>query len=273
MGAEGADETALQRDHFSMPASPTRSPASLAGISGRSSRGGGSDSAGQAGRDPDSRQWVEQLRLGHPRYQQTVTTLHDVLHRIALYELSRRRGQLRSIRGPELDDLAQQAADDALVSVLGRLDEFRGLSRFTTWACKFVMFEVSAKVARHAWRRDRPHAEEIAWDQLPDPRAIRPEDWLEQRAQLDALSRAIGELTDRQREVFVAVALNDAPIDVLAVKLGPNRNAVYKNLFDGVLQPRDHGPFGRGRARDRHDRDWRTDQLTARPVRILLEVA
>ena len=94
------------------------------------------------------------------------------------------------------------------------------------------MFEVSAKVSRHAWRRQPPHVEELAWDRLPDQMAIGPEDRLEQRAQLDALSRAIRELTDRQREVFVAVALNELPIDVVAIKLETNRNAVYKNLFD-----------------------------------------
>jgi RNA polymerase sigma-70 factor, ECF subfamily len=94
------------------------------------------------------------------------------------------------------------------------------------------MFEVSAKVTRQAWRRQPPDVEERAWDRLPDPAALRPEDWLERRAQLDALSQAIGELSARQREVFVAVALNDVPIDVLAMKLGTNRNAVYKNLFD-----------------------------------------
>jgi RNA polymerase sigma-70 factor (ECF subfamily) len=149
-----------------------------------------------------------------------------------VYELSRRRGQLRSLRGPEFNDLAQQAADDALVSVLGELDEFRGLSRFTTWAYKFVMFEVSAKVSRHAWHRQPPDVEEIAWDRLPDRMARRPEDWIEQRAQLDALAQAIAELTERQREVFVAIALNEVSIDVVAVKLGTNRNAVYKNLFD-----------------------------------------
>jgi RNA polymerase sigma-70 factor, ECF subfamily len=55
---------------------------------------------------------------------------------------------------------------------------------------------------------------------------------VERRAQLDALSHAIGDLTDHQREVFVAVALNDVPIDVVALRLGSNRNAVYKNLFD-----------------------------------------
>jgi RNA polymerase sigma-70 factor (ECF subfamily) len=161
-----------------------------------------------------------------------VARLHDVLQRVARSELWRRRHQLRSIRGPEFDDLAQQAADDAVVNVLERLDDFRGLSRFTTWAYKFAMFEVSAKVARHAWRQQPPDVEQREWDQLPDPIALRPEERLEQQAQLDALSDAIGDLTARQREVFVAVALNDAPIDVLAVKLRTNRNAIYKNLFD-----------------------------------------
>ena len=201
-------------------------------VSKRGPRSGGPEPTLQPALDADSRQWVEQLRVGHPRYQQTVARFHDELKRIASYELSRRRRQLWSISGPEFDDLAQQAADDALVNVLDKLDEFRGLSRFTVWAYKFVMFEVSAKVSRHAWRRQPPHVEELAWDRLPDQMALGPEDRLEQRAQLDALSRAIRELTDRQREVFVAVALNELPIDVVAIKLETNRNAVYKNLFD-----------------------------------------
>jgi len=188
--------------------------------------------------DADSRHWIEQLRAGHPRYQPTVARLHEMLQRVASYELSRRRRQLRSIGGPELDDLAQQAADDALVNILGRLDDFRGLSRFTTWAYKFAVFAVSAKVARHAWLRQPPGVAEIALDQLPDPAASGPEVWLERRAELDALSVAIRELTDRQREVFVAVALNEIPIDIVALRLGTNRNAVYKNLFDARRQLR-----------------------------------
>ena len=188
--------------------------------------------------DSDSRQWVEQLRVGHPRHHQTVASLHDVMKRVAVYELSRRRHQLRSIRGPEFDDLVQQAADDALINVLDRLDEFRGLSRFTTWAYTFVMFEVSAKVARHAWRRHGPDITQLDWDRLPDPGALGPDERLEHRARLEALSSAISQLTERQREVFVAVALNDVPIDVVAVKLRANRNAVYKNLFDARRQLR-----------------------------------
>jgi RNA polymerase sigma-70 factor (ECF subfamily) len=176
--------------------------------------------------------WAEQLQSGHPRREQTVAKLHELLLRVARHELSRRHGQLGSIRGPELDDLAHQAADDALVNVLGKLNEFQGLSRFTTWAYKFAVFEVSAKVARHAWRRQPPNRREPALEQLPDLLAARPGDRLEQQEQLEALRLAIGELTDRQREVFVAVALNDVPIDVLAIELSTNRNAIYKNLFD-----------------------------------------
>jgi RNA polymerase sigma-70 factor (ECF subfamily) len=184
------------------------------------------------GLDPESREWVERLRSGHTGREEAVARLHAVLVRVAFHELSRRRGQLGSIAGPERDDLAHQAADDALMGILRKLDEFGGLSRFTTWAYKFVVFEVSAKVARHAWRRQPPSSGELDWDGLPDWLTPRPGDRLEQREQLEALSDAIGELTDRQREVFVAIALNDVPIDVLALRLGSNRNAIYKNLFD-----------------------------------------
>jgi RNA polymerase sigma-70 factor (ECF subfamily) len=186
----------------------------------------------ETARDRESGRWVQQLRVGHPRRERTVQKLHDMLRRAAFHELSRRRGRLGPIDGPELEDLAQQAADDALMNILGRLDDFRGLSRFTTWAYKFVVFEVSGKVARHAWRRQPPSREELAFEQLPDQLSPRPGERLEQREQLDALSAAIDGLTERQREVFVAIALNEVPIDVLAVQLRTNRNAIYKNLFD-----------------------------------------
>jgi RNA polymerase sigma-70 factor (ECF subfamily) len=180
--------------------------------------------------DTASRRWVEQLRADHPRYEDATAKLHDVLRRAATYELHRRRGPLS---GQEFDDVAQQCADDAMLKILARIDDYEGLSRFTTWAYKFVIFEVSTKAARHAWRHHPPGDEDPVWDQLPDTVAPRPGDQAERREQLAALVRAIDEdLTSRQREVFVAIALNDAPIDVLALQLDSNRNAIYKNLFD-----------------------------------------
>jgi RNA polymerase sigma-70 factor, ECF subfamily len=184
--------------------------------------------------DAASRRWVEQLRADHPRRDEAVAALHDILRRAALHELGRRRGgTLGSLAGPELEDVAQQCADDAIVSILARLGDFRGLSRFTTWAYKFAVFEVSAKLARHAWRHHPPSAAERGLEGLPDALLPGPDEQAERREQLAALKTAIAtELTPRQREVFVAIALNDVPIDVLALELGSNRNAIYKNLFD-----------------------------------------
>ena len=175
---------------------------------------------------------MEQLRPEHPRHDEAVAKLRELLVRVAFHELARRRTQLGSIVGPELDDLAHQAADDALLMILGKLDDFRGLSRFTTWAYKFAVFEVSGKVARHTWRRHPPSTQAFTFERLPDVLTPRPDDRLEQREQLAALSTAVEALTERQREVFVAIALNDVPIDVVALQLGSNRNAIYKNLFD-----------------------------------------
>ncbi len=150
-----------------------------------------------------------------------------------MHELHRRRGELGGLGGPEFDDVAQQCADDAMMKILARIDDFQGLSRFTTWAYKFVIFEVSNKVARHAWQHQPPSAKELTWEHLPDALAPRPGDQAERREQLAALIGAIeADLTERQREVFVAIALNDMPIDVLALQLDSNRNAIYKNLFD-----------------------------------------
>ena len=183
--------------------------------------------------DTASRRWLEQLGPRHPRREQAVARLHEVLRRAALHELHRRRAQLPALAGPELDDVAYQCADDALVNILAKLDDFKGLSRFTTWAYKFAIFEVSSKLARHAWRRHPPSREELELGELPDSLVPRPSEQAERREQLLVLREAIeADLTPRQREVFVAVALNDVPIDVLALELDSNRNAIYKNLFD-----------------------------------------
>jgi RNA polymerase sigma-70 factor, ECF subfamily len=134
--------------------------------------------------DPVSRRWVEQLRRDHPRHQQAVATLHDVLRRAALHELHRRRSHLPGLAGPELDDVAEQCADDALVNILARIDDFKGLSRFTTWAYKFAIFEVSSKLARHAWQRHPPSREDLKLGELPDMLAPRPSEQAERREQL-----------------------------------------------------------------------------------------
>jgi RNA polymerase sigma-70 factor (ECF subfamily) len=175
---------------------------------------------------------MQELREGHPSHQQAVSRLHDMLRRAAVHELVRRRAQLRLVSGPEFDDLVHQAADDATVNILSRLDAFQGLSRFSTWAYGFATFELSAKLARHAWHRQPPGLTDHDVDLIGADRTASPSEQLDQRAQLRLLAQSIEQLTPRQREVFTAVALNEVSIDAVALRLGTNRNAVYKNLFD-----------------------------------------
>ena len=173
------------------------------------------------------------LRASGVQRDNTVAELRDLLLRVARRECQRRRGMLR-VGGPELEDIAQQAANDALVSIMAKLDEFRGESRFTTWAYKFVMFQVSTKIGRHFWRTGSARVDEpVDPERIADRLARGPDQRAEQRELLEALARAVEQdLTEHQRKVFVAIALHDVPADALAAELGSNRNAVYKALFD-----------------------------------------
>lgn len=182
--------------------------------------------------DPDSRRWVEALESRGRLYEEACARLHGQLLRIAFKELHRRRGRHR-ITGPEWEDLAHQAADDALLAITRKVGTFRGESRFTTWAYKFVVLEVSTKIGRHFWRTEGVNLESGAWEQLPDLLGMDPERETEARELTGALHRAVDDvLTAHQRRVFVALVLNAVPLEALVAELGTNRNAVYKTMFD-----------------------------------------
>lgn len=161
-----------------------------------------------------------------------MTELHALLLRAARFEIGRRRSAFPQLGGADLDDLAWQSADDALMSVLRRLGDFRGDSRFTTWAAKFAIVEAGVKVRKHAWRWREVLLPETSWLTVADG-APAPHQFAEARDLLTALSEEIDrQLTARQRQVFVAIALNNVPIDVLAGRLNTTRGALYKTLHD-----------------------------------------
>jgi RNA polymerase sigma-70 factor, ECF subfamily len=182
--------------------------------------------------DPDSAEWLRVLADAGPGREAALARLHEMLLRIARGE-ARRRGPRLQLTGPELDDLAYQAAADALIAITGKLGQFRGESRFTTWAYKFVIFEVSAKIGRHFWRHPSVPFDAEDWERLPGRFGFDPAQEAEWRDLLAALRRAVDEvLTARQRKVFVALVLNGIPLDTLVIEMASNRNAIYKTMFD-----------------------------------------
>jgi RNA polymerase sigma-70 factor, ECF subfamily len=126
------------------------------------------------------------------------------------------------------------------MSVLRRLDDFRGASRFTTWAYKFALLEAAVKLRKRAWQGREVPLEPESWA-LFSSAALEPDAEAEQSELLKTLQSAIAEvLTPHQRRVLVALAVNGVPIDVLAERLNTNRGALYKTLHDARQKLRKH---------------------------------
>src|SRR3954464_15120689 len=162
--------------------------------------------------------------------ERTCEELHEILFRAARREARQRALYLR-VAGPDLDDLACQAASDALLLVIGKVRDFRGESRFTTWATRFVVFQVMAKLRQYMRRhRSNTSLPPELWEELP---AAHPSPDLEAEARdlARVVLRAVdSQLTARQRTVFLGLLRGAAPA-ALADELELNANAVHQAMF------------------------------------------
>jgi RNA polymerase sigma-70 factor (ECF subfamily) len=183
--------------------------------------------------DPESAEWLRVLDPGAGDHQDGLARLHERLLTIARHELRRRTGGGGAVTGPELADLAHQAAADAMLAVLAKLPTFRGESRFTTWAYRFVVLEVAQKLGRHFWRGAAPALDSEQWERLPERLGSGPAEVVESAELVEAVRRAVeASLTDHQRAIFVAIVLDGVPPDAMTARLGLSRGAVYKAVFD-----------------------------------------
>ncbi len=198
-----------------------------------SSDGGGSV-------DAESDGWLSELRDIESRRTPALARLHGMLLRVCLKEAYRRASRVR-LAGPELDDVAHQAADDALLAVLGKLETFRGESRFTTWVYRFGVIEVANKISRHPSNKPQVSLDAEEWDRLPANFGDDPLAKTQHADLIAAVRRAVEEsLTERQRRFFIASVVNGIPTDVLAAETGTSLGAVYKIIFDARRKIRDH---------------------------------
>lgn len=182
--------------------------------------------------DAESQAWIDRLSPHSRERDAAIGELHVMLLKAARFEVNRRRAAFSHLRGNDYDDLAHQSANDALVAVLGKLADFRGDSRFTTWAYKFALFEAGVKVRRRAWQGREVQLEPETWALMAEANRT-PQQDVETTELLAGLQAAIAaDLSPHQREVFVAVTLNGVPIDVLAERLDTTRGALYKTIHD-----------------------------------------
>lgn len=182
--------------------------------------------------DEESSAWLWRLGAAGTERAAAELELHARLVRIALAEV-RRRSASTPVAGRELEDVAHQAAGDAMLAILAKLGEFRGESRFVTWAYLFVILEVSAKLGRHYWRHPPVALDAGQWELLPDRFGIDPARHAEAAGIIAEVRRVVDEeMTAHQRRVFTAIVVDEIPLDALAAELGLRRNAVYKVIFD-----------------------------------------
>jgi RNA polymerase sigma-70 factor (ECF subfamily) len=185
-------------------------------------------------------EWLEDLRAGGPQQEAAITDLRDLLLRTVLFFFSRSPGDFERLARDEVLQLAEDCAQDALISVMNHLSDFRGESRFTTWVYKFGINLALTAARRERWKGvsidqlslngDRPLTEWLLEDRsseaAPDQSAMQSE--------IREVIRAVieQELTDRQRRVLILMVFEEVPMDEVARQLDTNRNAIYKMLHD-----------------------------------------
>lgn len=174
--------------------------------------------------------WPELLGPDGAARDEAVRRLRTLIAKAARHQVMYMYPNLPAIGGVRVDDIVEQATDEATFAALGKLSTFEGRSRFTTWAYKFGVLHASNEVRRNMWRHH-----EINLDLVPefacDTHSL--DEHLEHRDLAEIVSTAINTvLTPHQRTVAVALLVDQVPVDVLAERTGSTRNALYKTLFD-----------------------------------------
>ena len=177
---------------------------------------------------PDT--WIRDLSTPGPAQDLAMLALHELLLRASRHQVRRMAGALPGAGRERLDEIANQAADEAMMAVLAKLGTFEGRSRFTTWVYKFAILQCATEVRRYAWQHRDVVLDDISFVREPGPS---PSGYVEASDLASALRLAIATaLTPHQRRVTIALLVEEVPIDVLAQRLGTNRNALYKTVHD-----------------------------------------
>ena len=185
-------------------------------------------------------EWLSDLRDSGLEQQHAIADLQNILVRAVLYIFNRNLGDLSALARDDILKLAEDCAQDALIAILNHLSDFRGDSKFTTWAYKFAVNIALMTARRERWRG-------VSLDQLSSSDNSTLFEWavlekspgptLDQSAMQNEVSNIIEEvierdLTEKQRRVLIMMVFHEVPMDEVVRELGTNRNAVYKLLHD-----------------------------------------
>ncbi|MFO7622910.1 MAG: sigma-70 family RNA polymerase sigma factor [Anaerolineales bacterium] len=184
-------------------------------------------------------QWLNDLQAeGEPRE----SALAD-LRQIVLTGLPYALNKWLPTSDPRFASLAEEVVQDTLLRVLDKLETFEGRSQFTTWVHKIAVRIALTELRRKRW--ENVSLEELVESEegpmmgglMVDPHAATPENMVEGADMMQRLQRIMAEeLTDKQRQAMVAIAIKGMPLEEVARRMGTNRNALYKLMHDTRLR-------------------------------------
>ena len=182
------------------------------------------------------------MRSGGAEQADAISDLRAYVLRAAVHALRRRGGASST----DVNQLAEDCAQSAVLAILQHLDDFRGASRFTTWVYSFAINTALVAARREVWKHvplheviDNPHLDE--WTAAESRAPADPHRLTLQRETLAVIRDAIDHhLSDRQRQALKAIVFEGVPLDEVVRHWGSNRNAVYKLLHDARRKLKAH---------------------------------
>jgi RNA polymerase sigma-70 factor (ECF subfamily) len=190
-------------------------------------------------------EWIAALTDARGDQTAALADLRTSLLRAALFTLQRARHHVGHLGPSALAALAEDCAQEATTAVLRHLADFRGASRFTTWAYAFAVNIALVAARRERWAtiplddildgRESPSATAAEPAGPPDPerRALQAE-------ALAAVRDGLEHLTTKQRQLVQAVVFEQVPLDEVVRHWGSSRNALYKLLHDARRKLKGH---------------------------------
>jgi RNA polymerase sigma-70 factor (ECF subfamily) len=188
---------------------------------------------GTVSADVEPVEWVRALGSSGVDRDLALKQLHLLMLRAARHQANRMRTALPDPSSVAVEVLVNQAADEAMTALLGKLHTFEGRSRFTTWAFKFAVLQVASDVRRMQWQHREVELRDLDMQSIPSADHDGPQQQAEANDLAKALARSmVSVLTPHQRRVAIALLVDGVPIDVLAERLGTSRGALYKTIHD-----------------------------------------
>jgi RNA polymerase sigma-70 factor, ECF subfamily len=182
--------------------------------------------------------WLSDLRAAGAVREAALADLRQIILGGLPYALNK----WLTSNDPRFDALAEEVTQETLLRVLDRLETFEGRSQFTTWVHKIAVRIALTELRRKRWESisledlvesdDSPTLTHL----MVDSQAISPESLVEGDELMGRVQRIIAEeLTEKQRQAMVAIAIKGMPLEEVARRMGTNRNALYKLMHDTRL--------------------------------------